>query len=99
MPGHTPAERSKHGSHNTLPGAVPQRGLGPALPAQAAGRAVDVQAALGTGFNQNPLMGRSLLGSGKFTKAETKKGFRVLDRPKLGNSETPVAFPGVPRKK
>lgn len=42
---------------------------------------------------------RSARGSGTFTKAEMKKGFRVLDRPKLMRGQKKVAFPGVPTKK
>ena len=99
MPGHTPRERAKHGSHRGLPEAAPRRAAAPVLPAQAASQAIDVQAALGPGFNQTPIIGRSLFGSGKFSKSEMMKGFRVLDRPKLGRGQKKVTFPGVSRMK
>lgn len=99
MPGHTSRERAKHGSHGGLPEAALRRAATPVLPAQAASQAVDVQAALGPGFNQTPIIGRSLFGSGKFSKLEMMKGFRVLGRPKLGRGQKKVTFPGVPKRK
>ncbi|MGI9489194.1 MAG: DUF6496 domain-containing protein [Geminicoccaceae bacterium] len=42
---------------------------------------------------------RSMRGSGTFTKAEMRKGFRVLDKPTLKRGQTKVAFPGVPTRK
>lgn len=94
MPGHTPFERAKR-----LPTAMARRATAPILPPQAASQAVGVQAALGPGFNQTPVMAGSLFGSGKFSKSEMMKGFRVLSRPKLKQGQTKVAFPGVPLKK
>lgn len=42
---------------------------------------------------------RSARGSGTFTKAEMRRGFRVLDKPTLKRGQKKVAFPGVPVKK
>lgn len=95
MPGHTPRERARN--VDLFPEASPRRVAAPVLPGQAAQQAVNVQAALG--FDQTPIIGRSLFGSGKFSKLEMMKGFRVLDRPKLGRGQKPAAFSGVPRKK
>ncbi len=93
MPRHTPLERAKN-----VGGANPARPIAPVLPPQASAQAVDVQSTLGIGALP-PLTGRSLFGSGKFTKSELKRGFRVLDRPKLGRGQKPVSNPGVPTKK
>ena len=84
MPGHTPAERARRLPETTIAAA-------PALPAQTT--------ALGAGFSQTPIIGRSLFGSGKFSKSEMMKGFRVLSRPKTKHGQTKVASPGVPTKK
>lgn len=47
----------------------------------------------------NAAIRRKPEGSGTFTDAEIKRGYRHLETPTLKDGQRPVAFPGVPMKK